>query len=67
MKPSELLEQLVRRYTPEGSTVLDCCMSRGVCGVAALAAGRRFLGVEAQQDRYDYAVQWLASVSSVRY
>ena len=64
MKPSALLEELVRRYTPQGGIVLDCCMGRGVCGVAALAAGRRFLGVEMQQDRFDYAVCWLASAAA---
>jgi site-specific DNA-methyltransferase (adenine-specific) len=45
-KPVELLRWLVRTYTRPGEVILDCCMGYGSTGVAALAEGRRFIGME---------------------
>jgi site-specific DNA-methyltransferase (adenine-specific) len=51
-KPVALLDFLVRTYTRPGATVLDCCMGSGSTGVAALRAGRRFIGIELARDRF---------------
>lgn len=59
MKPVGLMEELMRRYSRKGDAILDCCMASGVCGIAALASGRRFLGVEARLSTFEKAVQHL--------
>lgn len=45
-KPIELLKYLVRTYTNEGDTVLDCFMGSGTTGVACKDLGRNFIGIE---------------------
>lgn len=45
-KPVALMDYLIRTYTNPGDLVLDNCMGSGTTGVAALAAGRRFIGIE---------------------
>ena len=45
-KPVDLLEYLVRTYTDPGDLVVDNCMGSGSTAVAALQAGRRFVGFE---------------------
>src|SRR3990167_734423 len=51
-KPVALLEFLIRTYTRPGELVLDCCMGSGTTGIAALRAGRRFIGIELARDRF---------------
>jgi hypothetical protein len=43
--------ELIRRYVPEGGLILDPFTGVGSFGVAALRAGRRFLGVELDEGR----------------
>lgn len=45
-KPIALMEYLIRTYSNEGETVLDCCMGSGTTGVAAILCKRIFLGIE---------------------
>lgn len=45
-KPVDLLRALVEWACHEGGTVLDPFMGSGSCGVAALVAGRSYIGVE---------------------
>lgn len=45
-KPVGLCEWLIRTYSNEGDTVLDCTMGSGSTGVAAINAGRSFIGIE---------------------
>lgn len=51
-KPVALVEWLVRTYTHEGGTVLDPTMGSGTTGVAALKAGRTFVGIERDEDHF---------------
>lgn len=44
--------ELIARYVPEGGLVVDPFTGVGSFGAAALATGRRFLGVEIDQGRY---------------
>lgn len=56
-KPVALLEYLIRTYTKPGELVLDNCMGSGSTGVAAVNSGRRFIGIEKEQNYYDIAKQ----------
>lgn len=51
-KPVALLEFLIRTYTRPGELVLDAFMGSGTTGIAALRAGRRFIGIEILRDRF---------------
>jgi len=54
-KPVALMEYLIRTYTNEGETVLDFTMGSGTTGVACQNTGRRFIGIEKDQDYYSKA------------
>lgn len=54
-KPVSMCEYLIRTYTDEGMTVLDCCMGSGTTGVAAVRAGRSFIGIERDPTYYEAA------------
>lgn len=45
-KPLTLLAELVDDYTKPDDTVMDCFMGVGNTGVAAVSAGRKFIGIE---------------------
>lgn len=42
-KPVELFEKLMRTYTNEGDTAVDCCCGSGTTGVAAKKCGRNYI------------------------
>lgn len=45
-KPVELFEYLIRTYTNQGDTVLDCCAGSGTTGEAAARCGRDAILIE---------------------
>jgi DNA modification methylase len=45
-KPVKVMKHLVKTFSNEGDVVLDCFMGSGATGEAALAFGRRFIGIE---------------------
>jgi site-specific DNA-methyltransferase (adenine-specific) len=45
-KPVSLYSYLIRTYTSEGDTVADFCMGSGTTGIAAIKAGRNFIGCD---------------------
>ena len=45
-KPLDLMTKLIRSVTPAGGIVLDPCCGSGSTGVAAVAAGFPFIGIE---------------------
>lgn len=49
-KPVALFEYLIRTYTREGETVLDCCVGSGTTAVAARNTGRRWLCCDSGTD-----------------
>ena len=53
-KPTPLMQELVR-IAPPDALVLDPFMGSGTTGVAALREGRRFIGIEIDQDHFDMA------------
>jgi DNA modification methylase len=45
-KPIALMEYLIKTYSNERDTILDCCMGSGTTGVACKNLNRRFIGIE---------------------
>lgn len=54
-KPEELCEYLVKTYTNENMTVLDNTMGSGTTGVACKNLGRKFVGIEMDENYYNIA------------
>ncbi|KQO50547.1 hypothetical protein ASF14_10650 [Sphingomonas sp. Leaf257] len=54
-KPVGLLEFLVAAYSNAGDVVLDCTMGSGTAGVAAIRLGRSFVGIEREEEYFDFA------------
>lgn len=54
-KPIALMMELVELFTNRGDVVLDPFMGGGTTGIAALALGRRFVGVEKDPKHYALA------------
>lgn len=63
-KPVALMEYLIRTYTNEGELVLDNTMGSGTTGVAALRAGRRFVGIERDENYFGVACQRISEAKS---
>ena len=61
-KPVALCEYLIKTYTDEGMTVLDNCMGSGSTGVACLNTGRKFIGIEKDEQYFDVAKERIESV-----
>jgi len=55
--PVPLLEYLVKTYTNKGDTVLDNCMGSGSTGVACVNTGRKFIGMELDENYFDIATK----------
>jgi site-specific DNA-methyltransferase (adenine-specific) len=56
-KSLALMEWLVKLVTAPDQTVLDCFMGSGTTGVAALRAGRQFIGIEMDAAYFAIAQQ----------
>jgi DNA modification methylase len=54
-KPVALLEYLIKTYTKPGETVLDFTMGSGSTGVACINTGRKFIGIEKDDEYFDVA------------
>jgi DNA modification methylase len=54
-KPVALLDWAIRSYTRPGGLVLDNAMGLGSAGVASVQAGRRFVGIEIDPERFRVA------------
>ena len=63
-KPVALMEYLIRTYTNEGETVLDNCMGSGTTGVACENTGRRFIGIERDENYFNVACSRIESAVS---
>ncbi|WP_139198931.1 DNA-methyltransferase [Xaviernesmea oryzae] len=60
-KPIALMEYLIRIYTNEGETVLDFTMGSGTTGVACANTGRRFIGIERDENYFQIAKDRIAA------
>jgi len=54
-KPVELAAHFIGLHSQSGDLVLDPFMGRGWVGIAAVRAGRRFIGVEIDAEHFDIA------------
>ena len=55
VKPTKLMQYLIRMVTPPGGTCLDPFMGSGSTGVAALQNGFDFVGIEKEQEYFNIA------------
>ena len=61
-KPVELFDWIVRTYSNPGDVVLDNTMGSGTTGCAAVAAGRKFIGIERDPEFFEIAKQRIEAV-----
>ena len=54
-KPIRLMVELVERITEKGDTVLDPFMGSGSTGAACQILGRRFIGIEKNDEYFNVA------------
>lgn len=54
-KPRRLMSEIVADFTLPEQTILDPFMGSGTTGVAAVMAGRNFIGIEQDADYFDIA------------
>nr|AGS53909.1 adenine-specific methyltransferase [uncultured bacterium contig00078] len=59
-KPVGLLSHLIKIASNEGGTILDPFMGVGSTGVAALQSGRKFIGIEVDENYFNAAKNRLA-------
>lgn len=62
-KPVPLFEWLVKTYSNEGDTVLDCCMGSGTTGIACARTGRKFIGIEVDPEYFEIAEKRILTAS----
>ena len=60
-KPVKLIEYLINTYSNEGDVVLDNTMGSGTTGVAAANTGRRFIGMEQDDDYFKISEERIQS------
>lgn len=56
-KPIALLEAFVSDFTTRHQVIFDGCMGHGTTGVAAVKRGRRFIGCEIMEDKFEIACE----------
>jgi hypothetical protein len=54
-KPISIMSDLVSLFTDPGALVADLCMGSGSTGVAAVAMGHLFIGIESKPHYFDIA------------
>lgn len=64
-KPTDLLEYLIRTYSVEGDTVLDCTFGSCSTGVGCQNTNRDFIGIELLQEFYDIGVKRMNETKEV--
>ena len=56
-----LLEDLVKTFSNEGDLVVDLTMGSGSTGVACKNTGRKFIGIEMDDEYFDIAKERIES------
>lgn len=51
-KPVKLIEELIMTYSNEGDMVLDNCFGSNTTGVACVNTGRRYMGIEKDEEYF---------------
>lgn len=60
-KPISLMQEIIEQFTKTGETVFDPFMGSGTTGVACVRTGRKFIGVELDQDLFKIASERIRS------
>ena len=60
VKPLELFRWLVRGFVPKGGVVLDPFLGSGTTAIAAVLEGRRYIGIEREEEYMAIATARLA-------
>jgi len=58
-KPVQLLQHYIKNSSHPGETVFDPFAGSGSTGVAALQSGRKFIGIEIDEEWFDIALKRL--------
>ena len=61
-KPVELMEWIIKNYTNENDTILDCFMGSGSTGVACKKLNRNFIGIEIDEKYFKIAEERINNV-----
>ncbi len=61
VKPINLMTYLIRLVTPENGIILEPFMGSGSTGIAAMLEGRRFVGMEMDEDYFKIAEKRIES------
>ena len=61
MKPILLLEDLIKTFSNEGDLVVDLTMGSGSTGVACKNTGRKFIGIEMDDEYFNIAKERIES------
>jgi DNA modification methylase len=62
-KPVELCQHFIELHTKPGDIVLDPFMGSGSTGIAALKLGRRFIGIDLDQEHFHTAAKRIEEAS----
>ena len=57
-KPVPLLKRLIEIFSNEGDTILDFTSGSGSTGIAAVKCGRKFVGIELDENFYKQSIEW---------
>lgn len=60
-KPIGMIEYFIRTYSNEGDLILDNCMGAGSTCIAANNLGRRYIGIEQNEEFFRLASEWIKS------
>lgn len=63
-KPVKLMEYILRDYTEEGATVLDCFLGSGTTALACKLLGRNYIGIEKEQKYVDIAIDRIKAIDA---
>ena len=65
-KPIALMEYLINTYTKENDIVLDFTAGSGSTGVACINTGRRFIGIEKDENYFNIAKERINNARGMR-
>ena len=54
-----MIEYFIKTYSNENDVILDNCMGSGSTGVATLNTGRKFIGIEKNEEFFKQASYWI--------
>ena len=63
-KPVGMIEYFINTYSNERDTILDNCMGSGSTCIAAINTNRNYIGIEADEEYYNTAREWIDKVKS---